>query len=439
MAPVLTSWPPPSHLSLVGSKSEKPEAERARAALEKFLPRAFRRPVSDLEIEQHFAIYEHIRPKSESFEAAMRETFAAVLVSPNFLHLIETNDDFSIASRLSYFLWSTMPDQRLSDLAQSGKLSDRSVLEAEVERMIDDPRASEFVTRFADQWFDLGGLDRVAVNPEFFPDFDDDLKAAMQTETREVFGEILRGDLSCLELIDSNWTIANRALATHYGLKNRPRSGQFERVALLPEDGRGGILGHGSFLLSNSNGEASHPIKRAVWILDRLLDSPPAPPPPDVPELDAESPDFANLTLKEQLAAHREKAACNDCHAGIDPWGIALENFDASGLFRTEAAVRIGKKGAPAKPAPKLDPVTELPNGTALTGADELKRYLLEERREHFARAVVNRMATYALGRSLDLGDREELEKLRTDFAANDFRLRGLIVDLVTNDLFSQN
>jgi hypothetical protein len=306
------------------------------------------------------------------------------------------------------------------------------VLAKEVERMMDDARAGEFVERFADQWFDLGGLDRVAVNPEFFPDFDNGLKVAMRSEMREFLAEILRGDLSCLELIDSNWTMANRQLAKHYGLSEMPRSGTFERVALTTEDRRGGVLGQGGFLLANSNGESSHPIKRAVWLLDRLLDTPPAPPPPDVPDLDEASADLAGLTIKQKLEVHREKAACNQCHQGIDPWGVALENFDATGIFRTVAPVRSGTKQAGAK----LDPVTELPDGTRLTGTEDLKRHLLSERREHFARAIVRRLASYSLGRSLDLTDREEIERLTQNFSDDGLRLRGLIVELVCSDLF---
>jgi hypothetical protein len=312
------------------------------------------------------------------------------------------------------------------------------VLEKETTRLMNDPRTSEFVNRFSDQWFDLGGLDRVAVNPEFFPDFDESLKDAMRQETREVFGEILRGDLSCLELIDSNWTMVNHRLAQHYDLENQPRSSAFERVSLTENDGRGGVLGQGAFLLSNSNGEASHPIKRAVWILDRLLDSPPAPPPPDVPELDPGNPDLANLTVKQQLALHREKESCRSCHEGIDPWGIALENFDAVGRFRTQAATRVEKDGTFPE-GPSLDPETILPDGTEITGIDDLKQFLLEERRTHFARAVTRRLASYALGRSLELSDRETIESLAAGFETDGFRLRGLIVDLVTSEFFTDS
>ncbi len=437
VAPTIASWPPASHVNLVGSGSGN-DVDRARVTLENFLPRAFRRPVSMEETERFVGLFGKMRPRSSSYESALRDTLAAVLVSPHFLNLVDTKDDFALANRLSYFLWNTMPDERLTKLATHGVLRNPEILGEEVERMLSDSRTMEFARRFADQWFDLGGLDRVAVNPEFFPGFDNGLKSAMESETREFFAQIVQGDLSCLELLDSNWTMANRTLALHYGLKTIPRSGAFERVRLTPEDRRGGLLGQGAFLLSNSNGESSHPIKRAVWILDRLLDDPPAPPPPDVPELDGESADLAGLTLKEQLAVHREKESCNSCHENIDPWGVALENFDAIGLYRTEAPVRVVKK-SPVKTGPKLDPSTALPNGHQLNGADDLKRYLLDERRDQFARAVTKRLTTYAIGRSLDLGDRETVEHLTRDFQANDYRLRALIVDLVTSDLFLQS
>jgi hypothetical protein len=439
-APFVTSWPPKSHLDLLGpvdEKSEVTEEVRANNLLKSFMTKAFRRPVTKLELARTLQLFKLIRPSASSFEDAMRECFASTLVSPHFLYLVDGEDDFAIASRVSYFLWSTMPDAHLLKLARTGKLRETSVLSGEVERLLNDPRSAEFVNRFADQWFDLGGLDRVAVNPEFYPNFDNNLKRLMQEETRGVLAEIVENDLSCLELIQSDWTVVNRKLAKHYSLANPPRSAEFTRVPLSDNDRRGGILNHGSFLLSNSNGESSHPIKRAVWILDRLLASPPAPPPPDVPELEADSPDLKGLTLKQQLEAHRKKDACNSCHQNIDPWGIALENFDAIGLYRTNAAARITGKG-PTGLGPKLDSTTTLPNGDNLLGANELKQYLIENRREQFAQAVVKRLTTYAIGRSLDIGDKNSIEQLTDQFIKDDFRLRKLIKKLVENEIFLQ-
>ena len=258
----------------------------------------------------------------------------------------------------------------------------------------------------------------------------------MREETKGVLREILQGDLSCLELLDSNWTWANRPLAKHYGLADVPLSNEFRRVNLHPEDRRGGLLGQGSFLLGNSDGERAHPIKRAVWILDRLIDSPPSPPPPDVPELNAESPGLAGLTSAEKLAVHREKESCNNCHQGIDPWGIPLEHFDATGIWREMSPVRLGGKGKIASKPDPLDSHSVLPDGTKISGTESLRNYLHKNRREWFARSLVKRLASYAVGRSLDYGDRHVIQTLTDDFIRHDYRFRHLIVALVESELF---
>lgn len=454
-SPVITAWPPKSHTQILFAGDAMPQTPNdeklyVEDVLGRFAARAFRRPVSADELRAMTGFFEEIRSKSSSFEEAMRETLALILVSPHFLYIVETRDesagpsqtgrqrisDFELASRLSYFLWSSMPDDRLFDLAKDKELSKPEVLELQIRRMVADERSAEFITRFADQWFDLGALDRVAVNPEFYPNFDNRLKPQMAEQTRAFLAEVIRAEESCLDLLDSNWTMLNRSLAKHYGMTG-PRSSAFERVAIGEERQRGGLLGQAAFLLSNSDGEQPHPIKRAVWILDRLLDSHPAPPPPDVPELDSENPDLAGLSLKEQLAAHRNKEACGNCHRGIDSWGIPLENFNAVGLWQTESTVRrtSKNKGKGTKGA-AVDASSVLPDGTELGGVGELKAYLRESRRELFARAVVRRLSTYALGRSLNLGDRKPIEELTTVFIESDFRLNQLIVALVKSDLF---
>jgi mono/diheme cytochrome c family protein len=455
-SPVITTWPPAAHAHILFPRgapraSQADEARYARDVLKHFMPRAFRRPVSDAELAATATFFDAVRVESSSFEEALRETLASVLVSPHFLYIVESRtdsqessvakgqrlSDFELASRLSYFLWSSMPDRRLFGLAEDGLLSRPEILEQEVRRMLRGERSAEFITRFADQWFDLGALNRVAVNPEFYPDFDNTLKPHMAQQAREFLAEVVRSDSSCLDLLDSDWTMLNRPLAKHYGIAG-PRSSEFERVALRREDRRGGLLGQGAFLLSNSNGETAHPIKRAVWILDRLLDSPPAPPPPDVPELDAESPDLAGLSLKQQLAAHRDKEACGNCHRGIDPWGVPLENFNAIGLWQDRSAVRLGQqaKGRQKIGSVPVDASSVLPDGTRLDGLDDLKHYLKNKRRELFARSVVNRLTAYALGRSLDPGDRQTTDELTTVFIESDFRLNQLIINLVKSDSF---
>lgn len=438
-APVYQQWPPESHQRILfPSKNSDDEPTYVREVAQRFMSAAFRRPVRSDEVEQTVRLFNAVRDESTSFEEAMREVLASVLVSPHFLYIVESTADqpgssrvseYELASRLSYFLWSTRPDDRLLNLAAEGRISDPATLKAEVTRLLEDERSSEFTSRFVDQWLDLGALDRVAVNPEFFPNFDNALKQQMRSESHACFAEILHNDRSALELLESDWTMLNRPLAKHYGIDG-PRSSRFERVTLPADDPRGGLLGQGAFLLANSNGEDSHPIKRAVWILDRLLDSPPGSPPADVPDLDAESPDMAKLSLKEQLAIHRSKESCAACHRGIDPWGIPLENFDATGRWRTEV-LRHGKR-----PQVAVAASSELPDGTTISGVRELKKYLMAERREWFAKALVRRLMAYGLGRSLDIGDSQNVDHLTASFTANHFRLKQLIVDFVQSESF---
>ncbi len=438
--PVFESWPPNSHARLFFAPSTQlDEREYARQILMRFMTRAYRRPVDATEVTGMLALFDKIRPSAESFETSMRDVLAMVLVSPEFLYLVEPRDaldkqqdltDYELASRLSYFLWSSMPDDRLFELAAAGKLRDVAVMESEVSRMIADPKSWQFVRNFTNQWLDLSGLDRVAVNPEFHPNFDEQLKQDMRGETQHFFAEILHKDLSCLNLIDSDFTMVNRRLARHYGIDG-PLGGEFQRVALPAESRRGGLLTQGSFLLSNSNGEDSHPIKRAVWLLDRLLDDPPAPPPPDVPDLNPDQPDLAGLSLKKQLEVHRKKEACNNCHRHIDPWGVAFENFDAIGKWRNEVTgSRRSKKKSP------VDAAAALPDGSQVNGAAELKAYLTSQRGEQFARALVKRVLTYSLGRSLEFADRKTVDNLTKQFITSDYRLSKLILAVAQSKPF---
>lgn len=443
VGPVYETWPPQHHQRIFVTPTTDDEREYATEILRQFMKRAYRRPVTDADLTPLLGLYDKIRPQSESLEETMRDVLAMVLVSPEFLYLVEprANDttkqpltQHELAARLSFFLWSSLPDDRLTELADTGKLAEPAVLQREVKRLLADEKSRQFVNQFTDQWLDLSGLDRVAVNPEYYPTFDESLKQDMRRETQLFFAEILDKNLSCLNLIDSDFAMLNSRLAEHYGLAG-PRGVAFERVALAADSQRGGLLTQGSFLLRNSNGEDSHPIKRAVWLLDRLLDDPPAPPPPDVPDLDPEKPQFANLTLKEQLEAHRERVACNNCHRGIDPWGVAFENFDAVGQWRTKilGPQRGRKKTKTSKP---VDALALLPNGTEVNGATGLQAWLLENRKEEFARTLVKRLLTYSLGRSLELGDRETVDRLTREFRESDYRLPALLAAIVTSQPF---
>ena len=439
-APVFESWPPAHHTRILfpSDFAGKDPPAYARQVLERFMRRAYRRPATTAEVDMMVAYFLEVRPTFATFEEAMRETLAMVLVSPDFLYLVEPSSgrsreltDHELASRLSYFLWSSMPDDHLSDLADSGHLSDPATLAREVARLLADPRSSSFVEQFSDQWLDLSGMNRIAVNPEYYPTFRNELKPHMQQETQQFFNEVLRNDLSALAFLDSDFTMLNQPLAQHYGV-NGPRGVAFERVALDKSQHRGGLLGQASILLTNSTGEDSHAILRGVWIRKRLLGDPPAPPPPNVPNLDQQNRDVASLPLKEQLAAHRENEACARCHRGIDPWGIALENFDAVGLQREKIQRKAGKQMLQFD----VDARATLPDGHEVNGLEDLKTYLLTEKREQFARALVSRMLAYSLGRSLELSDRDTVSELTSRFVESDYKLKSLIQSIVASDAF---
>ena len=439
--PILDAWPPASHRAILfDPPAEMSEAEYAKSVIKRFIERAYRRPATAEDVVRVFDFYQSIRPNMPTFESAIRESLAMVLISPEFLYLVEPQNepgkseqltDHELATRLSYFLWSTMPDQALRTAADSGRLKQPEELERQVRRMIRDERSQAFVQHFTSQWLDLSGVDRVAVNPQYYPGFDDKLKADMKRETIAFFGEVLRQRLSAFNLIDSDFVMINRPLAEHYGLP-KPKGLSFERVAIKEEEPRGGLLTHASVLLMNSNGEDSHPIRRAVWLRQRLLDDTPAPPPPDVPDLDSSDPKFASLPLKAQLEMHREKASCNDCHVRIDPWGIPLEEYDAVGRWRDDVSRVSGRKTI--KSPVVSDAV--LPGGQSVSGVEDLKRVLKADFEEHFARGLVRYTLAYSLGRSLDYTDKDDVDTLVEAFEQSDYRIDELLVEIVKSKAF---
>ena len=438
-APLYLRWPPEHHRRLLPETPGSTAAElfAAETALRPFLRRAFRRPVEEADVAGALEFFAKVRPTAAGFSQAMRETLAMVLISPDFLYRVETAqgrerrlDDHALASRLSYFLWATMPDARLGALADEGKLADTETLAAEAERMLDDPRSWSFIEQFSDAWLDLEGVNRIAVNPNYYPDFDPALKADMRRETQHFFAEVLRKDLSALNLLRADFSLVNQPLAAHYGIRG-PRGGSFERVSLAAAGRPGGLLSQASILLSNSTGEDSHPVERGVWVRRALLNDPPAPPPPAVPNL-AGAEDTVLLPLRRQLERHRDNAACAHCHRGIDPWGIALEEYDAVGLKRERILRRDGEREA----LHAVDSAAILPDGHAVSGLDALLDYMLRNKSREFARALTAKLLAYALGRSLELGDDETVEALTRSFIDGGYRLRSLITMIVTSDSF---
>lgn len=436
-APVYESWPPQHHAMLLPRSSRPDGAERrlARDHLAAFMRRAYRRPVRHSDIRPVLRFFDEVRPTVTSFEEAMRETLAMVLVSPDFLYRIETGpaslDDYELASRLSYFLWSTMPDARLMELADRGRLSDPSTLRTEAMRMLDDPKARGFVEEFSDRWLDLAGVDRIAVNPNYYPGFDLSLKGDMREETQQFFATLLREDRSALNFLRSDFAVLNERMARHYGIAG-PRGGEFEKVALNGPGRLGGLLTQASFLLSNSTGEDSHPVERGVWIRRALLGDPPASPPPAIPNLDTADEDLALLPLKRQLELHQDSDACARCHQGIDPWGIALEEFDAIGLRRSTVSRRVGDRVA----SHPVDAASVLPDGHHVDGAAGLADYLLEHRSRQFAGALTSKVLSYALGRSLERADERVVAELTDRFERAGYRLRELCAIIVTSEAF---
>jgi hypothetical protein len=399
-----------------------------RQVIARFMDRAYRRPVAADEVERVLQVYRLAQDRGESYERAAQIALTTVLASPGFLFLVEPEPahedrpltDFELASRLSYFLWSSMPDEELFREARARTL--RANLRRQVVRMLDDPRSAQFVENFTGQWLQLRKLGGVNPDKGRFPGFDDALRRAMRRETEEFFGYILQNNRSALELLDSDYTFVNEALARHYGLEGIRGDG-FRRVA-LKDRRRGGVLTQASVLTLTSNPNRTSPVKRGQWILQQLLGTPPPPPPPDVPKLDETEQATDAASLRERMELHRSKAECASCHRQMDPLGFALENYDAVGRWRTKDG------GFP------IDPSGELIGGRKFADVQELKRLLSTTAARKFARCLVENLLTYALGRGLEASDYCTVEAIRKQFVAGDDRIREVIFGIVESPAF---
>lgn len=429
-----STWPSQVHQKIVLPEEDLNINQTAKSIISRFLSKAWRKPIDSETAEKWFQHFKKIRNQENSSIHALRETLATSLASTNFLYLSEPEPNESksailtsheLAARLSYFLWSSMPDDELRALADQNRLIHSNVLTNQIKRMLRDPKSNRFAEEFSKQWLDLGGVDRVAVNPGYHQNFDNRLKPYMQSESLEFFKEIFRNDLPITKIIDAGFTMLNARLAKHYGLEG-PKSQNFERTSLKGTNRAGGVLGHASIHLSGSDGAESHPIRRAVWIRERLLHDPPKPPPPDVPGIEENVANFEKLSLREQLEFHRKKESCNDCHRTLDPWGIALEEYSAVGLKREKTTVH--KK-----------PVTSdtiLPGNHPVDGVEELKQFILSHRKDQFSHAFCAKVLIYALGRSLTLDDEILVNELKDKFVKDRFRLSGLLQNIVLSDTF---
>lgn len=402
------------------------ERTAARMILSYFAPRAFRRPVGMSELAQLLGLFESAQARGKSFENSVKLALKAILVSPKFLFRIELDrpidapypvSDFELASRLSYFLWSTMPDEELFLLAKQKRLIRPEVVENQVKRMLRDPKSRTLAENFAGQWLRINELTTTAQpDPQRFPGFTIDLRDAMMEEPLALFGSILRENASVLDLLDADYTFVNEKLARHYGLENV--NGDELRKVQLNDRVRGGVLGMAGILTLTSYPLRTSPVLRGKWVLEEILGTPPPPPPPMVKSLPRDDKPQDGLTLRQQLEKHRSDAACANCHKRMDPLGLGLENFDAIGRWRTEIS------GQP------VDASGVMATGEPFSGPAELKQILFK-RRGDFVRNLTEKMLSYALGRGLDYYDTPVVNQITRAVAENSYRSSTLVTEIV--------
>ncbi|MDG2104485.1 MAG: DUF1592 domain-containing protein [Pirellulaceae bacterium] len=413
------------------------EGQRPRDCAEKIInlhgSRAFRRRVYASERERLLALFDLGIENGESFEGAMQLVMQAMLVSPHFLYKVEAPapkdgsprplSDFELATGLSYFLWSSMPDEALFRIASAGQLREEGRLESEVQRMLKDPQASALIENFAMQWFQLRGLEQADPDPDLFPGFTKHLRASMIRETQLLFTDIIRNDLPVTTLLTADYTYVNKTLARHYGWPTQGlREREFSRVSLAGKK-RGGLLSHASFLTLTSNATRTSPVKRGKWVLENLLAEPPPPALPDVPQLDSQAE--LKGSLRERMEQHRTDPNCASCHYKMDSLGFALENFDAYGRFRLE-----DEEGLP------VDASGKLANGDQFSSVKELQSLIATKQRRQFIRCIVEKIFIYALGRGPINSDECLIEGIARDAYENDYCFSDIINAIVTSEAF---
>jgi hypothetical protein len=400
---------------------------------------AYRRPITKADTQTLLEFFSTGRRDGGSFEAGIQFALERLLVDPDFLLRVDRDpeqvrlkpdttyrlSDIEVASRLSFFLWSSIPDERLLGLAERGQLTRPAILEQEVRRMLGDRKAIDaLVSDFAAQWLNLRRIDEVVVHPDFYPNFDDSLLEAFRQETEMFVASTLREDRSVLDLLRANYTFVNERLARHYGIPDIYGS-RFRRVTLPNPDERGGLLAHGGLLATTSYPDRTSPVLRGKWLLDNIFGLPVPPPPPGVDTtLPDAKPGAVPPTIRERLAQHRREPVCSSCHSSIDPPGFALENFDAIGGWRT-----VDEAGRP------VDSAGTLLNGTKIEGLSGLRAYLLAEP-DRFPRTLTEKLLAYALGRRLEYYDRPAVRKIVRDAAASDYRWSSLILGIVKSPPF---
>jgi mono/diheme cytochrome c family protein len=407
----------------------------ARVILRNFARRAFRRNVTDEEVDRLMKLFAAVQADGENFEESIKLTLEAVLVSPHFLFRVEVDqetkdpqgiypiNEFELANRLSYFLWSSMPDEELFGLARRNELRKPGVLEQQIKRMLRERKAEAFVENFAGQWLQLRTLDRLTPDKDDFPAFDDVLRRSMRTEVEIFFTQMLREDRSILDFLDANFTYVNERLAAHYGIEG-VRGDKFVRTQ-IKGDQRGGILMMAGVLAVTSNPTRTSPVKRGKWILENVLGAPPPPPPPGVELLSEEKAAITSGSLRQRMEKHRKSADCAGCHQRLDPLGFGFENYDAIGGWRTKDGPFV------------VDPAGTLPGGQAFSSPVELKK-LLRKREEDFTRCLTEKLLTFATGRGMEPADKPYVDQIVKAVAKNQYKFSTLLLEVMKSDPFQK-
>jgi mono/diheme cytochrome c family protein len=410
------------------------DAETIAAHLQRFTERAWRRAVKREEIEGYLRTLQSERDAGEKLREAFLAAMRSVLTSRNFIYLVEGDPavrerltDAELASRLSYFLWSSMPDQPLFDAAKNGALQGAE-LGRQVDRILADPRGNRFIDDFSRQWLQLHRIGMFPPDKKLYPKYDNWLQTSMRAEPVEFFRELFHKNLPLESLIDSNWTMANARLCDFYGLPE-PQTGGFQRVSFTPDHHRGGLLAMGGVLGLTSDGTRHRPVHRGVWVSETILGRTPPPPPANVPAIEPNPPQTPKATLRQKLEAHRDNANCAACHAKIDPLGIAWDNYDAIGQWRTRERVPAGTGEDPL-----VNPAGQMPDGRAFTDSNEFKRLLLEDR-DKVARAFIEHLCTYALRRVLTFDDQAEITAIQTEAQKTGYRVKDTVHAVAVSNL----
>lgn len=437
----IVEWPSRARKELLFDGDERPlDAAYVREIFARFLPRAYRRSVTVAEIEDWVAWVQDARARHELSELeAFQMGLKAILCSPGFLLIEESTTesdrpqpltDFELASRLSYFLWSTMPDEQLLGLAAADRLHEPAVLSAQVGRMLADPRSTGLVTNFTGQWLQARDFGKTMTDRNEFRMYTDELRKSSWQEPYEFFREILRADLSILNFLDSDFVVVDKVLARHYGIEGVKEADGFTRVAIGPEHHRGGVLGMAGVLTYLSDGFRTLPVRRAAYVVDTLWNDPAKPPPPNAGDLPAVK--GTKLTVRQRLEQHRNNPSCASCHNHLDPFGVALENYDAIGRWR-ERQTGEGLKGDDK--SPPLDVSGMLPSGRSFDNVQQYKQALLAEK-ERFVRGFSQKLLTYALGRSVGATDRTTVDGIVAKAEDDGYRMQSLIQAVVASEAF---